>query len=192
MGKISGIYRIVCVANGDYYYGSSADIQTRWVNHKRKLNNLTHENKRIQHTWNKYGALMFRMEICEFVSKDDLFEVENKYLKEHIGKPHCMNISADAYSPSRGRKLGPLSEETKKKISKARTGQSNGPFSEETKQKMKETWNAQNKKIRRSYGPLSEETKKKMSIAHTGKTHSEESKQKIRESVKRKLSTATK
>ncbi len=31
--KISGIYRIVCIKNGRYYYGSLKNIMRRWQQH---------------------------------------------------------------------------------------------------------------------------------------------------------------
>ena len=101
--KISGIYRIVCVKNGDYYYGSAQDLWYRWSTHKRMLKNNKHYNPRVQRTWNKYGEQHFRIELIENVSTEQLLEIEDKYLKEHVGKPHCMNISSEAFAPMRGR-----------------------------------------------------------------------------------------
>ena len=63
----------------------------------------------------------------------------------------------------------PRSEETKKKISAAKTGK---PRSEETKRKIRAALMGKT---------LSVETKQKISVAHSGKTLSENHKQKIRE-----------
>lgn len=122
MKKVSGIYRIVCIANGNYYYGSSKDIWRRWGFHKRSLRKNVHHNIHMQQTWNKYGEDKFYIELIELLPPDKLWDIETEYLKEHVGTPHCMNISIDAYSPTRGRKTGPCSEETKSKIRKTLMG----------------------------------------------------------------------
>jgi len=112
MEKVSGIYRIVCVKNGNYYYGSAKNITYRWYKHRYCLRHNIHINSWVQHTWNKYGEESFRVEITELVPEEKLFEVEDKYLKEHVGKPHCMNISNDAHTPT-------LTPSIRKKISLA-------------------------------------------------------------------------
>ena len=100
MEKVSGIYRIVCKANGNYYYGSAKNMKSRWAIHKSHLRNGKHFNPMVQHTWNKYGENTFQCELTELVPLDKLIEVEDGYLKEHVGRPHCMNISNNATSPS--------------------------------------------------------------------------------------------
>jgi len=65
-----------------------------------------------------------------------------------------------------GSKRSPHSEETKKKISKAKKGKKRPPFSEETKRKMSEA-----KKIKRS--PLSKKHKKSISKGNKGKKRTE-------------------
>ena len=115
MEKVSGIYRIVCKANGDYYYGSAKNIWKRWSNHKSALRRNVHVNCRVQNNWNKYGDAAFRIELTEKVSVDLLLEIENKYLKEHVGKPHCMNILSDAYSPPGGPERSKLISQSLKK-----------------------------------------------------------------------------
>lgn len=105
--KISGIYRIVCVKNGRYYYGSSKNIHLRWLRHKRALRKNVHDNPIVQRVWNKHGEDTFRVELIKKVPKDRLLEVENVYLKEHVGKSNCMNIAKDAFAPMLGRKLDP-------------------------------------------------------------------------------------
>lgn len=34
MNKISGVYKITNTVTGDFYIGSSKDVETRWVKHK--------------------------------------------------------------------------------------------------------------------------------------------------------------
>jgi len=90
--KISGIYRIVCTKNGRYYYGSSKNIRRRWNEHKNLLRKNAHWNPVMQRSWNKHGIDSFRIELIEKISKDSLFEVEQIYLTEHVGKSNCMNV----------------------------------------------------------------------------------------------------
>lgn len=129
MDKISGVYRIVCVRNGDYYYGSTNNIRKRWYYHKYDLKNGKHCNARLQNNWNKYGESAFRFEIVEFIDENNLVETENRYLNEYVGKPHCMNISKIADRP-------PMTPATVEKIRKSNTGRR---LSEETKNKIRKS-----------------------------------------------------
>lgn len=100
---ISGIYRIVCVKNGRYYFGSSKNIYRRWITHKSALRLRKHRNPIIQRSWNKHGESSFRIELIEQTLEEKLLEVENIYLKKHVGKSNCMNIALDAAAPMRGK-----------------------------------------------------------------------------------------
>ena len=117
--KISGIYRIVCVKNGRYYYGSSVNIWRRWAQHCFALKRDGHRNPIVQNVWNKHGENSFRCELTEIVPVDKLFEIEDVYLKEHVGKSNCMNIAKDATRPMLGRKH---SEKTRRKMSEVKKG----------------------------------------------------------------------
>ena len=33
----SGVYKITCTINGNYYYGSSVNLKSRFINHINKL-----------------------------------------------------------------------------------------------------------------------------------------------------------
>lgn len=124
--KISGIYRIVCVKNGRYYYGSSNNVRGRWHGHKSKLRRGSHENIVIQRVWNKWKEESFRLELVEEVDEEKLLVVEQQYLNEHVGKSNCMNMAKDASAPSGGRaspKRGKKdSLETRKRKSRAHKG----------------------------------------------------------------------
>lgn len=84
----------------------------------------------------------------------------------------------------KGKKRGPLSDETKSKISKTKKGKIMGPLSEETKRKI--SMSEKGKKV-------SEKTKQKISEANKGNSawnkgipHSEETKKKLSEAIKGK------
>ena len=78
--KVCGVYKIVNAVNGKIYVGSSNNIQNRWSQHKKALNDGTHGNPYLQSAWNKYGANNFSFEIIEECSPDLQFEREQFYL----------------------------------------------------------------------------------------------------------------
>lgn len=80
MEKICGIYRIVCTKNGRFYYGSSVNINKRWIKHRCDLKNNKHQNIILQRCFNKHGEKYFRIEIVELTSQEKLLEIENIYL----------------------------------------------------------------------------------------------------------------
>lgn len=147
------MYKISCIDNNSYYYGSSENIIKRWSYHKSMLCKNKHDNPIVQNTWNKYGEAAFQFEIDGLFEKDNLEEIENIYLKEYVGKPGCMNIGTEAHSAMRGRKH---TEETKQKISEAGKLRKQ---TEETKQKIREALQGV---------PRSEEICKKMSEGMKG------------------------
>ena len=66
--KISGIYRILNLADGKQYVGSSSNVEKRWNKHKLDLCNNKHHSQYLQNSWNKYGADSFVFELlwkCE-------------------------------------------------------------------------------------------------------------------------------
>ena len=128
MGKkiICGIYKIVCVKNGRYYYGSSENIPRRWEKeHLPALRRGNHFNSIVQRVYDKYGESSFRLECIEnVIDKKKLFEVEDIYLDKYFDDPKCMNISKQASVgkpgiPAWNRGI-PRSEECKRKMSETR------------------------------------------------------------------------
>jgi len=154
MEKVSGIYRIVCVKNGRYYYGSAKNVHRRWGAHKRQLINKNHHNQVVQRTWNKYGEESFRFELVE----DKLFDVEDGYLAAHVGKSNCMNMSRIARCPSLYGNDNPAKRpDVRKKISEALKGHK---ISDETKEKIRTSKVGQ---------VISDEVRRKISVTKTGK-----------------------
>lgn len=119
--KISGIYRIVCVKNGRYYYGSSVNVYKRWSSHKGALRRKAHNNPIMQNVWNKWGESSFRFELVEKVLTEKLLNVEQEYLNEHVGKSNCMNILD--YTPHSALEYK-HSLESRKKMSRNRNNRS--------------------------------------------------------------------
>jgi group I intron endonuclease len=175
MDKITGIYRILCVANGRYYYGSTIDIWRRWNTHKRLLKRNIHHNIIMQSSWNKHGENAFRCEIIELTSKEKLIEIESNYLKKYVGKRNCMNISREADCPTRGTIL---KESHRKKISMSKKGKS---FSDSHRAALRRS---------RLGKKLSEKTKQKLSLALTGKKRTKKIKQNLSDERRKQLKEA--
>ena len=120
---MTAIYKIRNVVNGKFYVGSTVDTRVRFQCHRRQLRKGKHHCLPLQYAWNKYGEDCFKFEVVEKVeSADQLFEIENRWLEEHHGKPHCYNVSKCADAPMRGLKF---SREHRNKISAANMGKQN-------------------------------------------------------------------
>ena len=98
-----GIYKIINVVNNKFYLGSAVNFSRRKTRHFSELRTNKHNNSKLQNAWNKYGEASFVFAIVEEVQdKALLLEVENRWLKEHVGKDYCYNIGVDATAPMLG------------------------------------------------------------------------------------------
>lgn len=73
----SGVYKITCTANGNYYIGVSKNIHSRWRQHKTALNKGKHHSPKMQMDWNTFGDTSFSFEIvreCEYAEAKSLEE----------------------------------------------------------------------------------------------------------------------
>jgi group I intron endonuclease len=117
----TGIYIIQNKKNKKVYVGSGVDIKRRWREHKKLLRKNKHHSPRLQHSWNKYGEENFQFILLEPVRDPlHLVAVEQTFLDYY-----------KCYEPERGYNIcrtsgsclgAKRSEETKKKISKAKIG----------------------------------------------------------------------
>ena len=80
-----GIYKIQNKQDGKCYYGSSADIEKRFTQHLRALTNNTHHNTYLQRAWNKYGGGVFTFEMIEECMLDQMLIREQYYLDCNVG-----------------------------------------------------------------------------------------------------------
>lgn len=92
----SGIYEIVNTINGNRYVGSAVNIEKRWYEHKRTLQNKKHQNPHLQRAWNKYGADSFKFHVIEHCFFFMLVPREQYYIDELNPE---YNISPTAGSP---------------------------------------------------------------------------------------------
>jgi len=120
---ICGIYCIRNKINDKRYVGQSIDIVgTRWRDHKNDLRNDKHENKYLQHAWNKYGEENFAFEVVEMVKKEDLDKREIALIFEYktfLDRSCGYNLTAGGLGGQRGVSR---SVETREKISVAHKG----------------------------------------------------------------------
>lgn len=201
MTNSCGVYKITNTVTGDYYIGSSSDINRRLYAHRRTLVNDTHHNRHLQRAWNKYGADNFEFTVILLCDKEHKLTEEQTLLD--LLKP-VYNIAKDAFASMQGLHL---SEEHKRKISVARKGKYKGalnpmfgrrffgelnhmfgkPVSEEAKHKLSEAGkgkhpseetrrknsDANKGELNHNFGkPLSDETRRKISEAQKGNTNS--------------------
>lgn len=121
----SGVYKILNLVNGDYYIGSSKNVEKRIICHFSKLRKNKHHSKKLQNSFNKYGHVNFSHQIIELCEAEILQQREQHYL-DALFNEKCLNILKDAYStrgenhPMFGRRH---SEESRAKIKLARSKQ---------------------------------------------------------------------
>lgn len=185
--KQCGVYVIENTTNGHRYVGSSNDIKKRRSKHKRMLRNGKHHSQYLQRAWNKYGEESFIFTPLILCDEENLFLYEQMCIDALRSE---YNVAICAEAPMLGREC---SEETKRKMSKAQSGENHHNFgkhhSEETKRKISEALMGQQSPNKGKHH--SEEAKRKMSEAKSGKNnywfgkhHSEETKQKTSEALK--------
>ena len=116
--KNSGVYRITCVANNHFYYGSSINLKSRIKNHLSKLRSGCHRNKRLQRIFDKYGECSLTFEVVKYCDPSFILDEEQEYLDKNISNENCVNFCKSAKSPMAGIKF---SSEHKKKMSESQT-----------------------------------------------------------------------
>lgn len=173
--KTCGIYKITNIINHKLFIGQSVNIKKRWNEHRYLLNKNICNNIHLQRAWNKYGRDNFKFEIISVISKETLNKEETRLIKKHKSSNREFG-----YNITNGGDSHLCSEETKKRISKAKTGRGLGRrHSEETKLKMSE---AQKGSKNHRYGKkMPKRLKIRLSKRLKGIKFSEEHKRKISE-----------
>lgn len=121
--RYSGIYVIINLVNNKFYVGSSVDLWKRALKHFSNLRKGKHDNQHLQNSYNKYGKKYFiAVEIEKVDNKDNLTKREQYWMDELdvCNKEIGYNILPKANS-TLGHKH---SEETKKRMSKAKSNPS--------------------------------------------------------------------
>lgn len=129
-----GIYKIVNTINGKVYIGQSIRIKSRKIDHLRDLRQNKHINKHLQAAFNKYGEQNFKFEIIECYEDD--FPIEELTKREQYWIDYYGGLdSSNNYNKREAGSKGPLSEESKRKLSAKHKGKK-VIITEETKQKI--------------------------------------------------------
>ncbi len=178
--KEVGIYKITS-PSGKIYIGQSINIKERWRSHKKLYSG---KSIRLNRSLIKYGSDNHIFEIIELCCQEILTERECYWIKfyDTFDTKHGLNLK----EPNKG---GRLSKETIEKIRKSNTGK-------KLSEKHKQLFCYSNKGIKRTKEQLitlskahlgiklKPESIAKRTASRDGYKHSEETKEKTRESVK--------
>lgn len=95
------IYRITNTKTNQNYIGQTIDINRRKRTHFSLLNNKTHENPKLQASWNKYGKENFEFEYWEFniSSNEELDKLECDYIEMYNGLSEGFNLTPGGGKP---------------------------------------------------------------------------------------------
>lgn len=184
VGRVSGVYSIVCRETGRTYIGSSSNILLRWNSHLGELRRGVHRNRHLQRSWTKRGAESFSFAVVEVCSTDQLEMKEQAYcdsIPKHLLfnlRPVSGSNRGIVYGPearanvSAGCKGRKISQETREKLSLLAGKRRASP---ETRAKMSKAMTGH---------VVSPETRAKIGSAHKGKIMSAEARAKISEARK--------
>ena len=79
-----GIYKITNLVNGKIYIGQSINIEKRWKDHQLRAFQKSKEyNKYLYRAIRKYGIDCFSFEVICECSKEELDELEHKYIVQY-------------------------------------------------------------------------------------------------------------
>ena len=95
--KISGVYKITNNITGDFYIGSSKNIEKRWVEHGSPSVHKQHPNSKLYKSMAQYGRDNFTFEIIE--KTDNLKEREQYYIEKL--NPSYNNLWAKGWNTER-------------------------------------------------------------------------------------------
>ena len=170
-----GIYGIRNKINDKVYVGQTGErFLRRYWHHQWKLRDNSHDNMYLQNAWNKYGEDNFEYVVLESVEDSSLLdELEIKYIDYYKKN----NLSYNMLLGGGGRRGFRMSENTKKLIAeKNRQHMLGTKHSEETKKKMSEARTG--KRVNKNTDILNEDIVKNIKLLLIGgKSASEISKE---------------
>ena len=186
MTNSCGIYQIKNVVTGDYYIGSSNNLRQRICRHRRFLANNKHENKHLQHAYNKYGKESFEFKVLLLCDVECKLSIEQGFLD--LFKP-AYNIATNAAAAWQGLHH---TEETKQKMSEAAKGSAYALGHKQTEDHKRKISESQKGELGNMFGKHhTAESKRKISEAQKGalnhnfgKHPSEETRAKMRNAQK--------
>ena len=92
-----GVYQIFNIITEENYIGSSVNIKNRTKHHLHMLRKGIHGNKYLQRVWNKYGEENFMFLPLEFCEKENIIEMEQKWLDYTNPKYNILRIAKSAF-----------------------------------------------------------------------------------------------
>jgi group I intron endonuclease len=124
-----GVYLIRNQVTGKVYVGSATNILTRWWLHLRQLRKGTHHSPMLQHSFAKHGEGAFSWEVLDLIEdRDARLERENEFIAYFNSANRSFGYNVVPYAESvEGLKRGPMSEETKRKLSLSKLGRTWSP-----------------------------------------------------------------
>ena len=96
---ISGIYKIINTVTGDFYIGSSKNVNRRWACHKCLSTWNECPNNPMYIDMQKYGLDNFSFQILEEVESEHLKETEQQFIETL--KPTYNNYNAKGFNIER-------------------------------------------------------------------------------------------
>ena len=102
MSKIIGIYKIVNTITGDFYIGSSKNVEQRWAVHKCHSTWKNNPNNPMYLDMKHYGTDKFEFEILAEVEAEQLKETEQQFIE--LLKPAYNNRNANGIDTERYKK----------------------------------------------------------------------------------------
>ena len=102
MNRISGVYKITNTVTGEFYIGSSKDVERRWGEHKSPSRWNEHQNSPLYQDMQKYGVENFRFQILAPVMGKHLKQVEQEFIETL--KPTYNNYNAKGWDIERSKK----------------------------------------------------------------------------------------
>ena len=97
--KICGIYKITNTITGDFYIGSSKDVNHRWESHKWPSIWKQHPNNQLYKDMQKYGLNKFEFQVIAEVEESFLKEKEQQFIETL--KPTYNNYRANGWDIER-------------------------------------------------------------------------------------------
>ncbi len=91
-----GIYIILNMMTGKYYLGSALRLRERWNIHQCDLRKGKHHSRKLQSSWNKHGADVFKFIVVRHVDATQLRVLEQRYLDKYQPHVHGYNMNENA------------------------------------------------------------------------------------------------
>ena len=80
--KTSAVYKITNTVTGDFYIGSSKNVERRWKAHKEPSRWSNNPNIKLYQDMQKYGVDKFEFQILANVEPDQLKETEQQFIEK--------------------------------------------------------------------------------------------------------------